>query len=143
MGARIQVPLWLALFGLITLGRPATAGDERSRFAGTYSGKFVYKTPNVEDPQEGVFDSTVDENGNITGKGTNTTADQTAKHTGTVDEDGRVKLIFAFPNATYTAVGTASRTKNGNIIATLIQKSGTKMMGTIQLELAPKNSPKK
>jgi hypothetical protein len=143
MSARIQVPLWLALFGFIISGRPATAGDERSRFAGSYSGKFVYKTPNVEEPQEGVFDSTVDENGNITGKGTNTTAEQTAKHTGTIDGDGRVKLVFAFPYATYTAVGTASKTKNGNIIATLIQKSGTKMMGTIQLELAPKNSPKK
>jgi hypothetical protein len=143
MSARIQFPLWPAFLGLIILCCAAAAGEERSRFAGSYSGKFVYKTPNVEEPQEGVFDSTVDENGHITGKGTNTTAEQTAKHTGTIDEDGRVKLIFAFPYATYTAVGTASKTKNGTIIATLIQKSGTKMMGTIQLELAPKHPPKK
>jgi hypothetical protein len=143
MSAPIRVPLWLALFVLINLAGPGASGEQRSRFAGSYSGKFVYKTPNVEEPQEGVFDSTVDENGNITGKGTNTTADQTAKHTGTIDEDGRVKLVFAFPYATYTAVGTASKTRHGSIIATLIQKSGTKMMGTIQLELAPKNSSKK
>ena len=97
----------------------------------------------LEEPQEGVFESTVDENGNITGKGTNTTADQTAKHTGTIDDDGRMKLIFAFPYRTYTAVGTASKTKKGSIIATLMQKSGTKMMGTIQLELVPKNTTKK
>jgi hypothetical protein len=145
MSARIYALLCLTVLGLLIGGRHVEGRDEgeRSRFAGSYTGKFVYKTLNVEDPQEGVFTSSVDRDGNITGEGTNTTADQTAKQTGTIDEDGRVKLVFTFPYSTYTATGTASKRRNGNIIATLIQKQGTKVMGVIELELAPKNSTKK
>ncbi len=142
MSARI--PLCLALLGLIVVRLAAGADEpERSRFAGSYSGKFVYKALNVEEPQEGVFSSLIYKDGTITGEGTNTTADQTAAHTGTIDEDGRVKLVFTFPYSTYTATGTASKRGNGNIIATLIQKQGKRVMGIIELELTPKNSTKK
>jgi hypothetical protein len=145
MSARIQMQFWLALLVSVMLSRPAAASDDRgvSRFAGTYSGKYTYLVPGVEEPQEGVFTSTVDKNGNITAEGTNTTANQKFRDTGTIDEDGRIKLVIEFSNATYTAVGTASKTRNGHIIATLVQKSGARAMGVFELEAAPKDLPKK
>jgi hypothetical protein len=140
MSTRIRVQFWLVLFGLTILTCPGSANDERerSRFAGTYSGKYIFMAPNLDEPQEGVITSSIDDKGNITGEGTNTTQNQTAKHTGTIDEDGRVKLVIEFPNATFTCVGTASKTRKGTIIATLTQKSGMKAMGVVELEVAPK-----
>jgi hypothetical protein len=145
MNARIHVPFWLALLGVIILSRPVAPNDDRetSRFAGSYTGKYTFLLPNVEEPQEGVFTSTVDKKGNITAEGTNTTVNQSFKDTGTIDEDGRVKLVIEFSSATYTAVGTASKTRDGHIIATLVQKSGARAMGVFELEAIPKESPKK
>jgi len=143
MSARMR--FWLALLGWIILRQPAAAQDDRdvARFAGTYTGKYTFFAPGADEPQEGVITSTVDEKGNVTGEGTNTTVNQTAKHTGTIDADGRVKLVIEFPNATYTCVGTAAKTKKGGIVGTLIQKSGARMMGALEYEVTLKDSAKK
>jgi hypothetical protein len=138
MTTRIHV-FGTALLGMIILISPSAANDgkARSRFAGTYTGKYVAHTPNGED-QEGTATTTVDEKGNISGESTNTTVNQTAKISGTIDEDGRIKMVYEFPNATFTATGTVSRTAKGTIIGTLIEWSGTRTMGCIEFESTPK-----
>jgi hypothetical protein len=139
MTTRIRTQFGTGLLALIILICPAAAKDEkaRSRFAGSYTGKYIFHVPNGED-QEGVQTSTVDDKGNITGEATNTTQNQTLKMTGSIDEDGRVKMVYEFPNATYTATGTASKTRKGTIIATLIQWSGMRAIGYIESESTPK-----
>jgi hypothetical protein len=108
-----------------------------SRFAGSYTGKYIAHNLGGEE-QEGVQTSTVDDEGKVTGEATNTTLNQTVKMTGSIDEDGRVKMVYEFPNATYTATGTVSKTRKGTIIGTLIQWSGMRPMGVIELESTPK-----
>ena len=136
MNTRILVPNLAALLGLVLLTCHGVAADgrQKSRFAGTYSGKFT-----TTDNQEGVVTVTVDDKGNITGESTNTTLDQTAKLSGTVDDDGRGKIVFEFPTATYTASGVSSKTAKGTIIGIMIQRSGMRAMGAIEFELIPKS----
>jgi hypothetical protein len=139
MTTRIHVKFGTALLGVMVLVCPATArdGKARSRFAGSYSGKYIAHNLGGED-QEGVLTSTIDEKGNITGEATNTTLNQTVKLTGTIDEDGKVKMVYEFPNATFTATGTVSKTRKGTHIGTLIQWSGMRAMGAIEFESIPK-----
>jgi Flp pilus assembly protein TadG len=139
MTTRIHVQFGTALIGVMILVCPGNASDgkARSRFAGSYSGKYVGHNVGGED-QEGTMTSTVDEKGNITGEATNTTLNQTVKLTGTIDEDGKVKMVYEFPNATFTATGTASKTRKGTIIGTLIQWSGMRAMSAIEFESIPK-----
>jgi hypothetical protein len=139
MITRIHVQFGTVLLGMMILISPGAANDgkARSRFAGSYTGKYIAHPPNGED-QEGILTSTTDEKGNISGEATNTTLNQSLKMTGTIDEDGRVKMVFEFPGATYTATGTASKTAKGTIIGTLIQWSGMRTMGSIEFESIPK-----
>jgi hypothetical protein len=141
MNQRVHLACWAVVFGLIASTCQAIASDkeERSRFAGTYSGKFISHTSGNAEPTEGVVTASVDEMGNIKGEATNTSQNQTAKLEGAIDQDGKVKLTFEFPDATYTAVGTASKTTKRNIIGTLIQKSGMRAFGGIEFELVPKS----
>ncbi len=139
MITRIHVQFGTALLGMMILVCAGTArdGESRSRFAGSYSGKFIAHNPGGDD-QEGVLTSTIDKKGKISGEATNTTTNETVKLTGTVDEDGRVKMVYEFPNATFTATGTVSKTRKGTIIGTVIQWSGMRAMGAIEFESIPK-----
>jgi hypothetical protein len=129
-----------AFLGLIVVTCPGAASEGKapSRFAGSYTGKYSFHRPGGDDQQEGISSITIDEKGNVTGEATNTTQNQTIKLTGTIDEDGRVKMVYEFPTATYTGTGTYSKTRKGTIIGTLIQWSGMRPMGMIELELTPK-----
>jgi hypothetical protein len=129
-----------AFLGLMTLICPADAngGEAPSRFAGSYSGKYTYHRLNGEGQQEGVSSTTIDEKGNVRGEATNTTLNQNLKVTGTIDDDGRVRMVYEFPTATYTGTGTYSKTRKGTVIGTLIQWSGMRPIGMIELELTPK-----
>jgi hypothetical protein len=140
MSTRFHVRLGTALLGMMILSCPGAAkdGKARSRFAGSYTGKYLYHRLNADDQQEGVSSTTIDENGNVRGEATNTTLDQTVKVTGTIDEDGRVRMVYEFLTATYTGIGTYSKTRKGTIIGTLIQWSGMRPIGMIELELTPK-----
>ena len=140
MLTRFHVHFGAALLAAMILICPGAASDgkARSRFAGSYTGKYTYHRVNAEDQQEGVSSSTIDDKGNISGEATNTTLNQDLKVTGTIDEDGRVKMVYEFPDTTYTAIGIYSKTRKGTIIATLIQRSGTRAIGMIELELTPK-----
>jgi hypothetical protein len=113
-------------------------GKARSRFAGSYTGKYIAHRLNADDQQEEVDITIIDDKGNISGEATNTTLNQTVKLTGTIDEDGRVRMVYELPTATYTATGTYSKTRKGTIIGTLTQWSGMRAMGVIELELTPK-----
>jgi hypothetical protein len=140
MTIRFQVQFVAALLGMMIVVCPgaASADNPRSRFAGSYTGKYVAYRPNVEGQQEGVDTTTIDEKGNVSGEATNTTLNQTVKLTGTIDDDGRVRMVYEFPNATYTATGTYSKTRSGIIIGTLVQWSGMRAMGMVELKLMPK-----
>jgi hypothetical protein len=140
MNTHFYVRFGAALLGMVILICPGTArdGKARSRFAGSYTGKFITHRLNADSRQEGIDTTTIDEDGKVSGEATNTTVNQTIKLTGTIDEDGRVKMIYEFPATTYTATGTYSKTRNGTIIGTLIQWSGMTPTATIELELTPK-----
>jgi hypothetical protein len=140
MITRIHVQFGTVLLGVMILACPGAANDgkARSRFAGSYTGKYVSHPGGNAEDQEGVVTSSVDEKGNISGEATNTTLNQTAKISGTIDEDGRVKMVYEFPSATYTATGTASKTAKGTIIGTLIQWSGMRAISSIEFESTPK-----
>ena len=129
-----------ALLGMMVLICPGAArdGKARSRFAGSYTGKYVAYRLNADSRQEGIDTTTIDGEGKVGGEATNTTLNQTIKLTGSIDEDGRVKMIYEFPDATYTGTGTYSKTRNGTIIGTLIQWSGMRPTAMIELELTPK-----
>jgi hypothetical protein len=140
MPTAFHAHLGAALLGLMILICPGTAGEGKapSRFAGSYTGKYIFHRLNADDQQEGVSSSTIDEKGHVSGEATNTTLNQTVKLTGTIDEDGRVRMVYEFPTATYTGTGTYSKTRKGTIIGTLTQWSGMRPIGMIELELTPK-----
>jgi hypothetical protein len=140
MTTRFHVQFGTALLCMMILICPgaASSGKARSRFEGSYTGKYIAYRSNGEGHQEGVDTTTIDEKGNVSGEATNTTLNQTVKLTGTIDDDGRVRMVYEFPNATYTATGTYSRTRKGTIIGTLIQWSGMRATSVIELELTPK-----
>ena len=140
MPTAFHVPFGTAFLSLMILICPGTASDgkARSRFAGSYTGKYIAYRLNVEAHQEGIDTTTIDEKGNVSGEATNITLNQTVKLTGTIDEDGRVKMLYEFANATYTGTGTYSKTRKGTIIGTLIQWSGMRATHMIELELTPK-----
>jgi hypothetical protein len=135
-----RVQFGTVFVGVIVLICPdgASGGKPPSRFAGSYTGKYTFHRMNSDDPQEGITTYTIDDKGNISGDATNLTQNQSLKVTGTVDDDGRVRMIYEFPMVTYTGTGTYSRTRKGTIIGTLIQWSGMRPVGMIQLELTPK-----
>ena len=140
MLTRFHAHFGTALLGVMILICPGAASDSkaRSRFAGSYTGKYTFHRVNAEDQQEGVSSTTIDEKGNISGEATNTTLNQDLKVTGTINEDGRVRMVYEFPDATYTGTGIYSKTRKGTIIGTLIQRSGMRAIGMIELELTPK-----
>jgi hypothetical protein len=140
MSTRFPIHFGTALLGMMILICPGAASDgkARSRFAGSYTGKYIYHSLNADDQQEGVSSTTIDEKGNVSGEATNTTLNQTVKVTGTIDEDGRARMVYEFPTATYTGTGTYSKTRKGTVIGTLIQWSGMRPIGMIESELTPK-----
>ena len=140
MSTRFHARLGAAFLGMMILICPGAASDgkRRSPFAGSYTGKYIAHRLNANDQQEGVDTTVIDEKGNVSGEATNTTLNQTVKLTGSIDEDGRVRMVYEFANATNTATGTYSKTRKGNIIGTLTQWSGATAISMIELELTPK-----
>ncbi len=120
-------------------GAPVTQTKKSvNPFAGKWSGTWTGLTPGGQ--QEGEVTLTVDEEGNMKGESFNQTVRQTAIINGTFEKDGRHTIEINFPNATYTASGTVSKTSKGTVIGTLTQKAGDRVMGSIQFEIRPVKS---
>jgi len=132
--------LWVVSFASIALISPAAAQDNKrvleSPFAGDYIGKFVFKAshPGLEN-QKGHISITITNRGKVTGLAKNTTIDQAADLKGSVDADGELKLIIEFPQERYTAKGTVTITKKGNLKGTLTEYLGKITVGKLEFDL--------
>ena len=73
-------------------------------FAGHYTGTYV----NASSTDRGTFTLDIDGSGNITGTLTDTTHGVSGPATGTIDANGNATISVAYPNGTYTDVGTLS-----------------------------------
>src|SRR4051812_7337173 len=107
---------WVLFLGLIVVTCPAAHGDkpDKSPFMGDYSGQYTFKSSGAPfATQEGKVTLAIDAEGKITGEAKNKTVDKAADVTGSVNEDGELKITIEFPNQTSTAKGTVTKTKKG------------------------------
>ena len=143
MRGRSYTLLWVISLALIAWIGPAAAQDKKripldSPFAGDYVGKFTFKAshPGLGN-QKGQISFSITARGKVTGEAKNTTIDQTADLKGSVDADGELKLTIEFPEERYTAKGTVTMTKKGNLRGTLTQYLGKLTLGRIEFDLPP------
>ncbi len=115
------------------------AQSEPSSYAGQYKGNWTGKS-SASAEQKGTWSLKVDANGKVTGKEVNETAGRTAELSGSVNEDGDIKLIIEYPNLTFAIKGTVVITKSGHLKGTLTQFEGREMIWTIQIDLPPQKS---
>ncbi len=134
--------LWVASIAFIALIGPAAAQDTKrireSPFAGDYVGKFTFKAshPGLEN-QKGQITFSINSRGKVTGEAKNTTINKTADLKGTVDADGELKLVIEFADERYTAKGTVTMSKKGNLRGTLTEYLGKLTLGRIEFDLPP------
>jgi serine/threonine protein kinase len=111
-----------------------------SPFKGDYAGTFTCKPSNPQFVgQKGTLTFRIAADGKLTGADFNATIGMPSDLTGTVDEDGTIKILIEFSNQSYTARGTITKAKNGNLKGTMIQYSGKdQVLCTIQFDVAPR-----
>jgi len=118
----------------------ATAADEKSALAGSYSGKFTFTSsnPRFESGEGTVTLLTIAADGKVTGKFAPPKG-EAGDFTGSVDEDGAIKYTIEFPNQTYIVKGLVVKTKKGTLKGMATQYVGKDQpVGTIEFELPPK-----
>jgi hypothetical protein len=106
-------------------------------FKGQYSGPYTVES-SVFGEQTGRFTLSIDKNGEVTGKAENYTIARSADISGSVNEDGDVKLILEWSDSTYTMKGTVTKTRTGHLKGTLTQYAGKEVIATIKMDLQPK-----
>jgi hypothetical protein len=132
----------VALFASVGADAPKEGKKkERSPYAGTYTGTFT--ACNAAGDQEGEITLTVDEFGNSKGESFNKTANLKATLKGTLLKDNKAVLVIEFPNGKSNAYGTISRSANGGVTGTMIQRVGTQVICGIEFELSPKKEAAK
>jgi hypothetical protein len=110
---------------------------ERSPYAGTYTGTFT--ASNSQGDQEGECTMTVAEDGKVTGEALNKTDNTTVKIKGTNLKDNKIVLVYEFSNGNKAnAYGTVSKTADGGVTGTLIERFGTSAQVFVEFELKPK-----
>jgi hypothetical protein len=107
-----------------------------SSYKGRYSGPYTVEAAAVAE-QSGKFTLSIDVDGDVKGKAENHTTGRSADVSGSVNEDGDIRLILEWPESTYTIKGTVVRTKNGHLKGTLNQYSGKEVIATIKMDLSP------
>jgi hypothetical protein len=139
MGARMYKSLWDVAFGLVTLRAPATAQGEWFSLEGNWAGRYTYTS--FVPPfgtQNGKMTLSIASNGKVTGVAHNFFTGQRYDLSGSIDEDGELKITIEGPNEFYTGKGVVTKTRNGNLKGTLTQYSGSDATGSIQLDLPSK-----
>jgi len=107
-----------------------------SSYKGSYSGPYTVEA-GIFGEQTGRFTLSIDEDGRVTGKAENHTTNRRADMTGSVNDDGDIKLLLEWSDATYTIKGTVTKTKSGHLKGTLNQYSGKSVIATITMDLSP------
>ena len=129
----------IAAFVLALVGSAAVA-DEKSPFAGAYSGKFTFKSsdPRFESGEGTVTLFSIAADGKVTGKFAPPRG-ESGDLNGSVDEDGAIKYTIEFPNQIYVVKGIVVKTKKGTLKGTATQYVGKDQpVGTIEFDLPPK-----
>lgn len=127
----------VTLFGLAVT---TSGADEKSPFAGSYSGKFTFKSanPRFESGEGTVTLLTIATDGKVSGKFA-APKGESGDFSGSVDEDGALKYTIEFPTQTYVVKGIVVKTKKGTLKGTLTQYVGKDQpVGTIEFDLAAK-----
>jgi hypothetical protein len=108
--------------------------------AGSYSGSYTFtpSTPGIGD-QGGTLTLTISADGTVTGKARNATLDQPADVTGSVTEQGTLKVTIEFPRQSYTAKGVVAKSRTGHLTGRFTQYLGTdRLLGIVEFDLPPK-----
>ena len=108
-----------------------------SPYMGSYRGPYIVEA-GIFGEQTGRFTLSIDEDGKVTGKAENYTIGRSADMNGSVNEDGDIKLLVEWSDATYTIKGTVTKTKSGHLKGTLNQYSGKEVIATIKMDLSPR-----
>jgi hypothetical protein len=138
MNLRRHVSFLAVALGLVVFARPAVGGEKpaQSPFKGDYFGPYTYR--GTFGNQEGVIVAAIGADGKFTGFLYNTTVKRPADLTGSVNEEGELKITAEFPNQSYTLKGTVTKTKTGHLKGTLVQYSGKEnVVGSVAIDLLP------
>ena len=126
-------------FGLVGCGSGGGGGYTAptvSPYLGSFAGPFNFVGTTAQFPnQTGTVLIATDSNGNVTGTAHNTTFNQDAVVSGTLDKNGSITSTFVFPNATVTATGTVSIATSGHLVGTLTESLGGNNVGQITVDL--------
>jgi len=118
----------------------ANAAEDKSPFAGSYTGKFTFKSsnPRFESGEGTVTLFTIAGDGKVSGKFAPPRG-ESGDFSGSVDEDGAIKYTIEFPNQIYVVKGIVVKTKKGTLKGTATQYVGKDQpVGTIEFDLPPK-----
>jgi hypothetical protein len=106
-----------------------------SPFEGRYHGQWVAKTPTGE--HKGEWTLSINSSGRITGKEEDYRTTRTADLNGSISDDGELRLLLEYPDATATMKGTVVKTRSGHLKGTVNQYSGKEVVATLELDLSP------
>jgi hypothetical protein len=110
---------------------------ERSPWAGTYTGTYTASAQGRE--TQGEITLTIDGRGKSTGESFNKTDNHKAKLKGAHLKDNKIVLVFEYDDGTRAnAYGTVSKTADGGITGTMIQRIGDSAVFGFEFELHPK-----
>jgi hypothetical protein len=120
------------------LTKADSADKKRSPYAGKYKGIFTAMFANGND-QEGEITVTVDDDGNSKGESFNKTMNDRAAFKGTILKDNKIATIFQINNGTAqaSAFGTISKTSEGGMTGTMVERVGGRMVCAIEFDLKP------
>jgi len=135
-------PLLAALAAslILALAAFARAAEEKSSFAGSYSGKFTFKSsnPRFESGEGTVTLFTIAADGKVSGKFAPPKGEP-GDFYGAVDEDGAIKYTIEFPSQIYVVKGIVVKTKKGTLKGNATQYIGKDQpVGTIEFDLPAK-----
>jgi len=115
------------------LARVKTCVD--SPFEGRYRGQWVAKTASGE--HKGEWTLSINSAGRITGKEEDYRTTRTADLNGSITDDGELRLLLEYPDATATMKGTVVKTRSGHLKGTVNQYSGKEVVATLEIDLSP------
>jgi hypothetical protein len=124
----------------LTLAVSAAAAEDKSPFAGSYTGKFTFKSsnPRFESGEGTVTLFTIAADGKVSGKFAPPRGEP-GDFSGSVDEDGTIKYTIEFPNQIYVVKGIVVMTKKGTLKGTATQYIGKDQpVGNIEFDLPRK-----
>src|SRR5262249_15618602 len=128
--------LGVALVVFVYCGPQAGGVQQRSRFAGSYTGPWTGQIGNTV--HTGTMTLSIGTDGKFTGTEKDDTSNTMGEVSGTVNEDGDINFTLKYDSGTYRVEGTAARTQKGHLKATLIQYRDKEVIATYRIDLPPR-----